>query len=365
MDTKKGYRTILLVLLCLVALLPLAGQPLPEKRGNEATDALGRSVTLQPPIETIVIAGRAAIMPADALFMFPIVNQSEVILAKTDQGLGDFFPLLNPKYGVDERLGQKVGVEEILAYNPSLVITKANNYDSVVKLLEPFNLPLFVMDLETSEGWKEELIELGKLLGDTASPQRVINLFNQREAAVDQRIATLNDEQKPTVLVLQTSLTDGVSAFSVAPNNWIQTMIVERSGGIPIWVEEGLTANSWRKVSFEQIASWNPDEIILVNYSSPPDQFIEEIKNSRHWATLKAVKNGKLYSAPADLTSYFQSDSRWILALEWLSARLHPTLFANFSMEEAIRSFYREFYLIEDEAVLATLIDAYQRRSLY
>ena len=63
--------------------------------------------------------------------------------------------------------------------------------------------------------------------------------------------------------------------------------------------------------------------------------------------------------------SYFQSDSRWILALEWLSAKLHPTLFADFEMEEAIRSFYQEFYNIEDQVTLTTLVEAYRRGNLY
>lgn len=365
MVTKRGYRALSIALFSLVFLFTLVAQPLQEKRGEVATDALGRSVTLEGPIETILIAGRAAVMPADALFMFPIVDNVEVVLAKTDQGLGDFFPLLDPKYGKTERLGQNVGIEEILAYNPSLIITKANNYDSVVKLLEPFNIPLFVMDLETSEGWKGEIRELGKLLGDAETPKKVISLFNQREKGVADKISTLKGAQKPTVLVLQTSIADGVSAFSIAPNNWIQTMLVEQAGGIPVWVEGNLTSNSWRKVSFEQIASWDPDEIILVNYSTPPKAFIEEIKNSRQWANLKAVKNGKLYAAPADLMSYFQSDSRWILALEWLSAKLHPTLFANFEMEEAIRSFYQEFYNIAEREALTTLVEAYQRGNLY
>ncbi|MDD3789898.1 MAG: ABC transporter substrate-binding protein [Sphaerochaetaceae bacterium] len=363
--TKKGYRVLCVALISLVFLFSLVGQPLQEKRGKVATDALERSVTLEGPIETILVAGRAAVMPADALFMFPIVDDVAVVLAKTDQGLGDFFPLLDSKYGTTERLGQKAGVEEILAYNPSLIITKANNYDSVVKLLEPFNVPLFVMDLETSEAWKGEISELGKLLGDAETPKKIINLFNQREERVANKISTLEEAQKPTVLVLQTSVADSVTAFSIAPNNWIQTMLVEQAGGIPVWVEGNLTSNAWRKVSFEQIASWDPDEIILVNYSTPPNAFIEEIRGSRQWASLKAVKSGKLYSAPADLMSYFQSDSRWILALEWLSAKLHPTLFADFEMEEAIRSFYQEFYNIEDQVTLTTLVEAYRRGNLY
>lgn len=358
---------VLIVLLCVT--FALGAQPLQEQKvptsEHTAIDALNRRVTVNGPLERILIAGRAAVMPADALFMFPLVANIEVILAKTDQGLGDFFPLLRQEYATKGRLGQQIGVEEILAYNPSLIITKRNNYDSVVKLLEPFNVPVFVMDLETSDAWKEEIVELGKLLGDEKTPQKIIKLFNQREAQVAQKIDSLKTEERPKTLVLQTALSDGVAAFSVAPNNWIQTFLVEKSGGNPVWLESNVTSNTWRKVSFEQIASWDPDEIILVNYSTPADEFIEAIRESPQWQQLKAAINGKIYTAPADLMSYFQADSRWILALQWLSAKLHPNLFSEVEIEAEIYSFYRDFYNIEDEQTLSLIVDAYRRRSNY
>jgi iron complex transport system substrate-binding protein len=58
--------------------------------------------------------------------------------------------------------------------------------------------------------------------------------------------------------------------------------------------------------------------------------------------------------------NYFQSDSRWILALQWLAAELHPNLFPDFDMEAEIRSFYTDFYGLESEEILEALVHAYR-----
>jgi iron complex transport system substrate-binding protein len=217
------------------------------------------------------------------------------------------------------------------------------------------------MDLETPTAWKTEIVELGKLLGDEQTPQRVIAGFEKRETMVDSKISTLEESDKPSVLMMQIASSDGVTAFSVSPKDWIQSTLTSRAGGIPVWTNVELAENSWRKVSFEQIASWAPQQIILISYKAPAQPFIQMIEESGQWQQLQSVKEDNLIAAPADVLNYFQSDSRWILALQWLSAQLHPQLFPAFSMEDEIRSFYTEFYGIESKQVLDTLVEKYRQ----
>jgi iron complex transport system substrate-binding protein len=366
MKTSRRRITIIVLVSLLCIILPVSAQgsraqtPI-QDISKTAVDALGREVTVSGPIERILVAGRAAVMPADALFLFPSVAEMEIVLAKTDQGLGDFFNLIRPEFSQSNRLGQQVGAEEILAYEPDLVLTKSSNYDSIVTLLEPFGIPVFVMDLETPTAWKTEIVELGKLLGDEQTPQRVIAGFEKRETMVDSKISTLEESDKPSVLMMQIASSDGVTAFSVSPKDWIQSTLASRAGGIPVWTNVELAENSWRKVSFEQIASWAPQQIILISYKAPAQPFIQMIEESGQWQQLQSVKEDNLIAAPADVLNYFQSDSRWILALQWLSAQLHPQLFPAFSMEDEIRSFYTEFYGIESKQVLDTLVEKYRQ----
>ena len=362
---KPKLSRILLVLMCVF----LVSQPLVARGAIEtstppetrtAIDALGRKVTVSGDLGRVLVVGRAAVMPADALFLFPAAKNMEIVLAKTDQGLGDYFDLIRPEYKITGRLGQQVGAEEIIAHGPDLVLTKSSNYDSVVALLEPFGIPVFVMDLETPQAWKSEIVELGRLLDDAETPRRIIEAFEEREQAVDAAIATLDESQRPSVLMMQAAASDGVTAFSVSPKDWIQTSITLRAGGSPVWMDANLAANSWRKVSFEQIAAWNPSTMFLISYKSPASAFLQAIGASPQWQQLAATRTGTIGSTPADVMNYFQSDSRWILALQWLAAEPHPNLFPDFDMEAEIRSFYTDFYGLESEEILEALVHAYR-----
>lgn len=361
--TNKVVRVCLILFMILtISGLHAAGSqeisPTPIERS--ATDAMGRTVTVREPIDKILVAGKAAIMPADALFLFPVAMQTEVMLAKTDQGLGDFFNLLKPEFASEARLGQQVGPEEIIAHGPDLVITKTSNYDSLAKLLEPFGIPVFVMDLETPEAWKQEIVQLGLLLGDQETPRRVITAYEEREAAIEHALADLDPQDRSTVLMMQGALADGITAFSVSPKQWIQTSLVQRAGGNPVWLDSDLASNAWRKVSFEQIAQWNPEHIFIISYKNPVSSILQQIERSGQWQALSAFGAGNISPTPADVINYFQSDSRWILALEWLAATLHPERFPGFDMEQHIRSFYHDFYGIQEGAVMDALVQAYR-----
>lgn len=353
-----------LTVLALLVAFPLAANGTPESRqdpvARTAVDALGRTVSVPDSIERILIVGKAAVMPADALFFFPAVKHIEVKLAKTDQGLGDFFNLIRPELAEEARLGQNIGAEEIIAQDPDLVLTKSSNYESIGKQLEPFGIPVFVMDLETPRAWKDETVQLGLLLGDNETPQRIIAEFERRERVIEEAMQSLPCSERLPVLMVQASLNDGVSAFSVSPEQWIQSTVTTLAGGKPLWVESNPSANSWQKVSFEQIALWDPFYLFIISYRSPATQFIQEIEDKEQWRQLSSYRGGRILPTPADVMNYFQSDSRWILGLQWLAATLHPDIFEGFDMENEIRSFYRDFYGITDEHVLEKLLAAYQ-----
>ncbi len=67
-----------------------------------------------------------------------------------------------------------------------------------------------------------------------------------------------------------------------------------------------------------------------------------------------------MYLAPSDYVNYFQPNSRWILALQWLAQTIHPDLFNDNNMEDEVSSFYQEMYSISDNEVLNQLVDTYR-----
>lgn len=321
-----------------------------------ATDANGRTLLLKENPSSIMVAGKAAVMPANALFLFPEVEDMELQLSKTDQGLGDFFSLLRPSLDDQPRFSQNASVEEIASKNPELVLLKATHYESIAKKLDQLGVPNFTMNLETYEDWQTEVTELGKLLKNTARAKQVLSIYESRLANITDRVSTLKQDQKARVLLLQGSINDTIQSFSIAPDAWMQSWMVEQVGANAVWKGANTASSGWSTVSFEQIAAWNPQVIYIVSYKSPTDSFIQEIYSSSLWNALDAVKDHQVKATPADVMSYMQPVSSWILGAEWMAKDLYPELFTSMQMEEQVRSFYRQMYNITDKAKLEYLV---------
>lgn len=358
---KKTVITVLIILLLTLSLSSqgIAESPTTNTEYAVATDANGRVVHLQEQPTSVMVAGKAAIMPANALFLFPEVETMDLELSVTDQGLGDLFTLLRPSLKDQERIAQNASVEEIASRNPQLVLIKATHFESIGKKLDQLGVPNFTLSLETYAEWKQEITELGFLLHNPSRAQEVVNVYENRLKAVTDTVAPLRQDEKVRVLVLQGSQKDNTSAFSIAPDTWMQTWMVEQAGAEPVWKGATGASNGWSTVSFEQIAAWNPEVIYIVNYRGLAEPFVTEIYNSTLWSELDAVRNNRVVSTPSDVMSYMQPAANWILGLEWMAKDLYPTLFATMDMDQQVRSFYQKMYNLNDEAIMNQLVDLF------
>lgn len=330
-----------------------------------AVDANGDAVALAAAPERILVAGKAALIPSDALFLFPEGRKHLLRLARVDQGMGNLFALLEPGLAAASAVDtmQNGGTEELAALRPDLVIAKTAATATVVDKLRPLGIPCFAMSLETPEEWLRELPELGRLLGEEARAEELCRMIRARMDAVAEGVKgalSVPGAVRPRVLLLQASAADGTMSFSVSPDAWLQTWMVEAAGGEPVWKGTGLTANGWSKVSFEQIAAWNPDAIFFVSFKNPVGPLLAAVKADRRWQLLKAARTGRLHAMPADLVAYAQPVSRWVLCLQWLAAELWPEAFPGFGMEAEIARFYREFLCVEEGPVLDAILAAYR-----
>lgn len=350
-----------LALLVLALSLPLFAQGPAEKQMQDsdfyrATDANGRTLLLKEKPTSVMVAGKAAVMPANALFLFPEVEDMELQLAKTDQGLGDFFSLLRPSLDDVPRFAQRASVEEIAAQDPKLVLMKAVHYESIGKKLDQLGVPNFTMNLETYDEWKREIVELGKLLKNTSRAQEILSLYENRLTNITEKVKTLSDKDKKRVLLLQGVSADNANSFKIAPDAWMQSWMVDQVGAHAVWKGANLASSGWSTLSFEQIAAWDPQVIYIVSYNSPTDSFIEEISSSSLWSGLTAVQTNQVKATPADVMSYMQPVSSWILGAEWMAKDLYPHLFSEMEMEVQVRTFYKEMYNIREEAKLDFLV---------
>ena len=352
---------VLSVLFILLVLSP----PTPASAEATAIDANGDLVTLPSPPRRILVTGKSALIPSDALFLFPSARTNLLRLARVNQGLGNFYALLLPSLAGDTSIPDTLrngGTEALAALRPDLVLAKTAATESVIRKLRPLGIPCFAMSLETPDEWLRELLQLGRLLGEDARAAELLRLFRERLDAVETgvRAALASGASRPRVLLLQASAADGPTAFSVSPDNWLQTWMVEAAGADPVWKGTGLTASGWSKVSFEQIAAWDPDAIYFVSFKTPVAPLLAAAKADSRWRLLRAARTNRLRAMPADLVAWAQPVSRWILCLQWLATDLHPDAFPAFDPETALADFYRDFYAVPPGPVLDALLSAYR-----
>lgn len=316
--------------------------------GFDVSDALGRTVTFTGPPERIVIAGRALLMVADAVYLFPEAPEKVAAIEKITQGARNFIPVVDPWYREKTVLPLGVGAEGIAAVRPDLVLLKSYMRNKLGKPLENLGVRVVYLNFESPAEYLREIAMLGKIMGNTARSSEIQRFYRKRLELVDTEVARISQARRPTVLFLSYTRKGGAVSFNVPPRSWLQTALIERAGGKPVWTTAA-GQQGWQKVGFEQIAVWDPEYIFVTSYFSNVDEVTQHLEQDRLWTSLRAVRENKLLGFPADFFSWDQPDTRWVLGFLWMTKQFHPEMFKTLSIPTQARLFYREMYGLNRE----------------
>lgn len=318
-------------------------------------DALGREVILPAPPQRIVITGRALFMIADAAYIFPEASKRIVGLGDAGQGSANFIRLIDPEYAAKQVLERDAGAEQVAALQPDLVLLKSYLAETVGAPIEALGIPVVYIDLETREQYLRDLAILGKVFGDEARAAQIADFYQNKVIEIAEAV---KKAPRPRVLLLYYNDRDGNVSFNVPPLNWIQTEMVQLAGGQPIWADAN-PVKGWTQVTLEQIAVWDADYIFIISYFKPATTVVEGLKTDPNWQGLRAVREGNLYAFPADLYSWDQPDTRWILGLTWLAATLHPEYY-SVNMKVEVETFYQTLYSLDRTFVEQNIVPTFK-----
>lgn len=318
-------------------------------------DALGRSVPFESPPQKFIIAGRATPLIINAFYLFPEASQALTGLELRSQSAAEFLTLIDPTYSNKTTLERNSGPEQIAPIETDGVILKSFMAEQLGTPLEQLGLPVVYVDLETPEQYTRDITTLGQLLGNPERAREILNFYQQRVDQVTEAMASLSEEQKPDVLLLQYSDRGGEIAFNVPPAIWLQTSMVEMAGGKPVWTEAA-EAGGWTVVNLEQIAAWNPEQVYVVSYFTDPTEIVAQLKADATWQELQAVQNDQIYGFPNDFVSWDQPDPRWILGLQWLATKIQPEQASDIDLRQAINDFYSQMYGLDQATIEAEIM---------
>lgn len=89
-----------------------------------------------------------------------------------------------------------------------------------------------------------------------------------------------------------------------------------------------------------QVLSWNPDIILLSGESDS----LDIVTKDPEWASLDAVKNGKVYLIPEGIFTWDYASGENVLLMIYLAKIFHPDLFIDWDMIKEMKTFYSEVY---------------------
>jgi len=314
------------------------------------TDALGRTVCFEHTPTRIVCAGRGMLLVADSLFLFPEASTRIVAMGRVGQGRKNFLLTIDPLYEKKAVLAHEVGPEEIAAARPDAVILKSYLASGLGRTLESLGIQVVYVSFETPQQYEQDINTIGALFQNEERAQHISEFFRSRVEQVKNALSGLSATEKPEVLLLSACGSDCCSAFNVPSPSWMQTALIEIAGGLPVW-KNTRSGSGWTKISFEQIAAWDPEYIFITAYFQNASEVVAKLRRQKKWSCLSAVQNERIYAFPGDFLSWDQPDPRWILGLTWCAKKMHPARFCDINMMGEVRNFYRILYGIEESAL--------------
>lgn len=316
------------------------------------TDATGQNLVFPAPPERVTVAGKASQMIIHALYLFPEAVERVIAMEQRMQRNLSMLPLIDPNFDTKDQFERDAAAEQIAPVQPDVVLMKTYMADKLGSPLEQIGIPVAYMDLESPDQFFRDIEAIGAMFDNPERVEEIKSFYQVRLDELQDGVAGIDPGDLPDVLLLQYSDRSGEVAFNVPSASWLQTTMVSNAGGTPMW-RDAAEGGGWTLVNFEQIAAWDPDVIILVNYTGDPGEVVQNLKEDSNWNALRATKDGQLYAFPGDFLSWDQPDTRWILGQLWLAKVIHPDLFSEWDMLDQAREFYTELYKL-DEATFET-----------
>lgn len=245
----------------------------------------------------------------------------EIKNAQTNRGI-------TPKQMLDMKI-------DLVLYTPGM--TKGEQYSAAgLKTVCTFSADTRPMNLdEFMENFKREVTLFGDLLGPDAKARadRYNKYFDKKVKQILSITSKIDNKNRPAVYYggLRGSMLYGQGKGSVMHWN------TEVSGGN--YLPQALDDNH-AKATMQQVLSWDPDIILLSGYCDSMDI----VKKDPGWASMKAVKNGKVYRIPMGIYAWDHASNESVLLMIYMAKLFHPDLFKDWDMIREMKTFYSEVY---------------------
>lgn len=245
---------------------------------------------------------------------------------------------------------ETVNIEALTKLNPDLVLVTHYIPKNVIEQIEKMGIPvvaisLYKADYEQAsklnpklkdpdkaytEGFKEGVTLIGSLVGKEQKAAELIDYTLKNREIVKNRLGSVAGSRQSCYMANPDMYTYGTGKYT--------QVIIERAGGRNVAEE----VDGYKQVTMEQVMKWNPEVIFVQDRY---EKVADEIRTSRLWQEIAAVKNGRVYVAPEYAKPWgHPCPESMALGELWLAKKLYPDTFADIDMQTKVNEFYTKFY---------------------
>lgn len=310
------------------------------------TDAYGRQVEVPTQVNTAATVGSGARLVVYAGGKYKLIAVTDM---ETNPGMNrpyamaykDLFADL-PSTSNGNHLNQtNVNAEQLMQLKPDTIIS-SRSADECDQLQQTTGIPVIGVSYQNqlfSNGIYDSISCVGEALDTQDHAQSVISKMKEWKQDLDNRIASVPQDSKPSVYVGAINYR-GKKSWTGTYAHYTPTDILQANNVADSTGQDGAI-----DVSLEQIGQWDPDYIFLDAANSDViDQDYEN--NPDFFNNLSATRSGNLYTQP----SYNFNGTNvgtGICDTYFIGATIYPDAFSDVNLDDK----YREIY--------TTMLDGY------
>ena len=220
---------------------------------------------------------------------------------------------------VDKGAGKTVDTEKLISLEPDFVICSADiaSHRDVASALKKAKIPVAMLRMDTFEDYLTILRTLTKITGETENYEQ---FGENAKSEIEKIISGGKRENNPKILFVRSGSSYSSAKAKKADDNFA-AKILEDLGYVNIADKaETLLDN----LSAEVILKENP-QYIFVSVMGDYDNskaYMQELLAKKEYASLDAVKNGRVYFLPKELFQY-KPCGRWAESYRYISSILN------------------------------------------
>lgn len=220
---------------------------------------------------------------------------------------------------VDKGAGKTVDTEKLISLEPDFVICSADiaSHRDVASALKKAKIPVAMLRMDTFEDYLTILRTLTKITGKTENYEQ---FGENAKSEIEKIISGGKRENNPKILFVRSGSSYSSAKAKKADDNFA-AKILEDFGCVNIADKAEVLLDN---LSAEVILKENP-QYIFVSVMGDYDNskaYMQELLAKKEYASLGAVKNGRVYFLPKELFQY-KPCGRWAESYRYISSILN------------------------------------------